>query len=631
MDLTEQLRVLDAAQGHPAKLALATVDLAYPELPEAERTALKQSLEAAAIPHWCDQPILSALLEISPKESAERLAQLAKLTVLEPFRARGEEAINVHEATRLALRKAMAAESPERFRTLSRRVATLSESDVTPRGRIEWIYHLLCYDPERGATELEKLNREWSRSATSEDLYALTSALQELETTGLVQGRARVWTRLAIAWTRVGRGEAAQLEEWATVTMRLAEGVDDQLAQGEAHCLVGDVLQAQGNLAEALLEFAEYQKVTARLADEDPSDDDRLADLGVAHNRLGGVLEAQGKAAEAHKAFAKSLEISARLVEQEPSNAGRRRDLAAAHSRVGAVLQAQGKLPEAKDAFGKYLTLSQELVDEKPSNAGWQQLLAGAHARIGEVLQAQGQLPEALTAFGHYLSISLHLVELEPTNAGWLLELAAAHSRIGDVLQAQEKGTEAQKELEEYLEITQQLVSQDPTNSDYQKHLVAAHSQVGEMLRAQGKLEEARDAFGESLAISQLLAKQDTTNAGWQLLLATAHRQMGQVLQAQDKLADARKAFAESLLICQRLVDLDPSNVEWQRELFIACLRVARLDFAGNKYQEALPLFEQASSLLAAWNATEWDDLKKSVELELAACRASISNGQQSG
>ena len=135
----------------------------------------------------------------------------------------------------------------------------------------------------------------------------------------------------------------------------------------------------------------------------------------------------------------------------------------------------------------------------------------------------------------------------------------------------------------------------------------------------------------ESLSISQLLAKQDSTNAGWQLLLATAHRQMGQVLQAQDKLAEARKAFGESLSICQRLVDLDPSNVEWQRELFIACLRVARLDFAGSKYQEALPLFEQANRLVASWTATEWADLKKSVEVELATCRALVSNGQQSG
>ena len=88
MDFTEQLRVLQAAQGDPAKLALATVDLAYPALADAERAALKQSLEAAAIPHWCDEAILAALLEISAEESAVRLARLRRLSVVEPFPAR---------------------------------------------------------------------------------------------------------------------------------------------------------------------------------------------------------------------------------------------------------------------------------------------------------------------------------------------------------------------------------------------------------------------------------------------------------------------------------------------------------------------------------------------------------------
>ena len=76
MDFTEQLRVLQAAQGDPARLSLAAVDLAYPALSDAERAALKESLEAAAIPHWCDEAILAALLGITAQESAARLARL---------------------------------------------------------------------------------------------------------------------------------------------------------------------------------------------------------------------------------------------------------------------------------------------------------------------------------------------------------------------------------------------------------------------------------------------------------------------------------------------------------------------------------------------------------------------------
>src|SRR5436189_173040 len=106
MDFADQLRVLQAAQGDSSKLALATVDLAFPLLSEAERAALRTLLEASAIPHWCNDSILSALLGIPLEESAAHLARLRLLSIVEPFPARGTGTVNVHEAARLAIRKA---------------------------------------------------------------------------------------------------------------------------------------------------------------------------------------------------------------------------------------------------------------------------------------------------------------------------------------------------------------------------------------------------------------------------------------------------------------------------------------------------------------------------------------------
>ena len=678
MDLTEQLRVLDAAQGDPAKLALATVDLAYPELHEAERATLKKTLEAAAIPHWCDEAILAALLEISPEDSAARLARLAKLTVLEPFRARGENALNVHEATRLALRKAMAAEQLESFRTLSRRMVAFFASDPTPRGQIEWIYHLLCDDPDRGATELIKISHDWSRTANTKDAYALSSVLEELEKTGLVMDRARVWTHLTISWTRVGQGEAAQLENVATETLQLSREVGDQLAEADAHCLVGVVLQAQGKLSDALAAFARFQTISGKLAEEDPLNNDRYADLGVALNRLGGVLEAQGKLVEAQEAFGESLEISRILVEREPSNVSRHRDLLAAYSRVGAVLGAQGKLTEALAAFGQHLSISQQLVDQKPDNASWKQLLAVAHASIGDILLAQGKVEEAHEAYRQFVSISQQLADLEPTNALFQFNLAASHGRMGDLFWNQGKLAEALEAFGKLLSIGQQGVNQDPTNSEYQKHLASAYERVGAILRFQNKFEEAQEAFGASLSIGKMLAEQDSTNAGWQQFLASSHACMGEILQAQgklpeareefgaslsisrqfaeqdstnaewwmilastlsqigylleaqDELPEAREAFAESLSISQRLVDRDPTNRDWQQTLVLACIKVARFDFEAKKYHEALPFYEEVLRIMGTWPPDTWAEIKTAVEAELSECRLLASGGQPS-
>lgn len=190
---------------------------------------------------------------------------------MERFPARGTTALNVHEATRLALRKWLAEAAPERFRTLSARAAEYFASDLTSAEQIEWVFHLLTSDPERGADELESLDRDWSGSAPPEDRYALAAALNELEDTELVQGRARVWVLLVVAWTRVGRGEAAQLKEAAGETLLLAEAAADQRAIADAKVLFGDVLQAQGQLEAAQEAFGENLAISRRLAQQDPS------------------------------------------------------------------------------------------------------------------------------------------------------------------------------------------------------------------------------------------------------------------------------------------------------------------------------------------------------------------------
>ena len=301
MEFAEQLRVLQAAAGNPAKLALSTVDLAFPALPDQERLALKEALAAAAIPHWCDAGILAVLLGNTVEESRVLHGRLLRLTVVEAFPARGETAVNVHEATRLALRKSMATDRTHWFQTLSERAAALFANDPTPAARIEWIYHRLCFAPDEAATELEQLDRDWSSTARPEDQQALSVALRELAGTGLIRARALLWASLCIAWARVSRGETAQVGDDTLSIRKLAREVRDARAEANADCLLGDVLQAQGKLNEAQAAFAEVLAISRRLAKQDPSNADWQRDLEVAHSRVGGVLQAQGKLDEARR------------------------------------------------------------------------------------------------------------------------------------------------------------------------------------------------------------------------------------------------------------------------------------------------------------------------------------------
>jgi tetratricopeptide (TPR) repeat protein len=66
-----------------------------------------------------------------------------------------------------------------------------------------------------------------------------------------------------------------------------------------SYAKVADVLQAQGNLAEALKSYRDSLATGDRLAKADPTNTDWQSYLFVSYQRVGEVLQAQGNLAEA--------------------------------------------------------------------------------------------------------------------------------------------------------------------------------------------------------------------------------------------------------------------------------------------------------------------------------------------
>jgi len=121
---------LQAAQGDPRKLALATLDIVLSGYPP----ELREALEAAAIPHWFTKDILAKLLNVHDDQAAAYFEQLQRLPMVEPFPAR--DAWNVREATRLALRSELAATQLTKLRKLSTLAVPCFKGDE-PHQRIE--------------------------------------------------------------------------------------------------------------------------------------------------------------------------------------------------------------------------------------------------------------------------------------------------------------------------------------------------------------------------------------------------------------------------------------------------------------------------------------------------------------
>jgi tetratricopeptide (TPR) repeat protein len=504
MELAEQLRILQAAKGEPALLALATVDLAHPRLAAAERLRIKDALLAAAVPHWCDRDVLAALLQATPEEADRLLGELSTLTVIEPFPARGKHAINVHENTRLALREHLRTANAPLWQALSARARAHIAQSREPHARIEALYHLFATDQPAAAKECEALDQEFTAGGRPEVWHALALALRELTAAGWLTGAAEVEALLSPLEVRNARGEAgAQLETEARQLVQIARSASVPSGIARAQSLLGDVLQTKGRLDDARDAFREFLAIFQRLTAADPTNARLQRELAVAHSKVGGIHQEQGRLDDALAAFREDLAIFQHLTATAPANAGWQRELSIAHARVGDIYQEQGRLDDALAAFRENLAILQRLAATDPSNANWQRDLSIAHSRVGDIYREQGRLDDALAAFRELLAILQRITVTDPSNANWQRDLTVAHARVGDIDQEQGRLDDALAAFREKLAISQRLAATDPSNAGWQRDLAIAHARVGGIHRAQGRLDDALAAFREDLAISQ--------------------------------------------------------------------------------------------------------------------------------
>ncbi|HXI75962.1 MAG TPA: tetratricopeptide repeat protein, partial [Steroidobacteraceae bacterium] len=145
----------------------------------------------------------------------------------------------------------------------------------------------------------------------------------------------------------------------------------------EAHSNLGNALQAQGKLAEAVASYGRAIFVRP--------------DYAEAHSNLGNVLKAQGKLKEAVASFERAL--------------AHRPDSAEAHLNLGLLFLDQGRLNEAVSCFERALALKPDYAE--------------AHHYLGNARREQGRVEEALACYRRAL-------ELKPDYAAARLGAAVA-------------------------------------------------------------------------------------------------------------------------------------------------------------------------------------------------------------
>ena len=103
--------------------------------------------------------------------------------------------------------------------------------------------------------------------------------------------------------------------------------------------------------------------------------------------KIGEVQQAQGDLAAALASYQASLAIRERLAKADPGNAGRQRDLSVSYEKIGEMQQAQGDLAAALASYQASHDIFERLAKADPGNARWQRDLIVSYVKLAEVDQ----------------------------------------------------------------------------------------------------------------------------------------------------------------------------------------------------------------------------------------------------
>ena len=234
---------------------------------------------------------------------------------------------------------------------------------------------------------------------------------------------------------------------------------------------LGQVLQAQGRLSDAVDAYRQELKITQRLVKENGSSADSQSDLSNSYNSLGDALRDMSNLQDALDALRQASAIDQKLVERDKTNPAWQYRLALDYRQLGDVLEVKGSLPDALDAFNHSLTTLRALTEHDPSNASGQRLLSVIYNEIGDNFGYQGKLQGALDAYQQGLGIIKALAEKDNSNTGWQYDLSVSYDRMGDALQARGDLAAALESYQKSLNIKSALTEQDRSNASRQRNL----------------------------------------------------------------------------------------------------------------------------------------------------------------
>ena len=155
--------------------------------------------------------------------------------------------------------------------------------------------------------------------------------------------------------------------------------------------------------------------IVSALAAADVGNLDRQDDLAISYDKIGETLQAKGDLAAALAQYAQECAIRKKALDLDPASARRANDFAACSLRIGALDTAAGDTAGAGDAYGQARDLLQGLVDRGAADAAGKRILWLAWEGLGDLASKAKDLKAARSDYQAALDIAEATLKSDPT------------------------------------------------------------------------------------------------------------------------------------------------------------------------------------------------------------------------
>ncbi len=196
--------------------------------------------------------------------------------------------------------------------------------------------------------------------------------------------------------------------------------------------------------------------------------------LASSYHNLGTGLQAQGDLAGALVAYQRTLDLQARALERNPEDANLVADHATTLSWVSQLLEQQGDLGQAGETRERYVALLAKLAEAAPLDGVRQMEAAQARGFLAGLKAAQGETGEALALYQAGLAVAERSARSDPANLDWRRWQGAFAHNVVRLLVETGRLAEAEPLAEGAVSVLAGLATGDPENPDLRRQLAVA-------------------------------------------------------------------------------------------------------------------------------------------------------------